>query len=218
MELLYSDNKIAVCVKPVGVVSTDEPGGMPSLLRRALGEGQAVHSVHRLDAAVGGLMVFARTRHAASTLGRALQEDCFQKSYLAVIHGTPEEETGALRDLMWRDRRRRMSFVTDRPGKNVQEARLDYTVLAQADGLSLLEVRLLTGRTHQIRVQFSSRGMPLWGDKKYGLRGDEGDIALWSYRLAFRHPATGEPLSFVSEPPSAWPWTAFGEETAWKQS
>ena len=214
MEILYFDNKIIVCVKPRGVLSTDEPGGLPSLLREAMGETDApLYTVHRLDAAVGGLMVLARTRHAASDLGKAVQNGIFHKEYRAVVQGAVPERAGTFRDLLRRDREKRMTFVTAEPGPDTREAVLDYVVLAERDGLSLVRVVLHTGRTHQIRCQFASRGLPIWGDKKYGLPGDGGEIALWSHALGFTHPATGEPMQFEKAPPDTWPWTAFaGEE------
>ena len=203
MEILYLDNKIIVCVKPVGVLSTDEPGGMPSLLRAALGDETApVYTVHRLDAAVSGVMVYARTRHAAADLGRAI----------AVACGGLPEKRGELRDLLRRDRRLRKTFVAEAPGKDVREARLAYEVRAERAGLSHCRVRLYTGRAHQIRAQFAAHGAPLWGDAKYG-GGGEGDIALFSCVLAFPHPLTGDAMTFEKKPPAAYPWTEFsGEE------
>ena len=131
VEVLYLDNKIIVCVKPAGVLSTDEPGGMPSLLRAALGDDAApVYAVHRLDAAVSGVMVYARTRHAAADLGRAIERGDVRKEYLAVACGALPEQRGELRDLLRRDRRLRKTFLAEAPGKDVREARLAYEVLA----------------------------------------------------------------------------------------
>ena len=146
MEVLYLDNKIIVCVKPAGVLSTDEPGGMPSLLRAALGDDTApVYTVHRLDAAVSGVMVYARTRHAAADLGRAIERGDVRKEYLAVACGALPEQRGELRDLLRRDRKLRKTFLAEAPGKDVREARLAYEVLASRAGLSLCRVRLYTG-------------------------------------------------------------------------
>lgn len=209
-EVLYQDKRICVCIKPEGVLSTDEPGGMPELLRAELGGANpCVLSVHRLDRAVSGLMVFARSHKAAAILSEQVRSGDFKKSYLAVVHGTPDAETGEFRDLLMRDKARRMSFVVKEPGKDVQEAILEYSCLERTNGLSLMRVELHTGRTHQIRVQFASRGLPLWGDGKYGLPEDDGAIALWSHRLAFYHPETGEKLDFSAVPPKKEPWTGF---------
>ena len=209
MELIYVDDAIVVCVKPSGVVSTDEPGGVPSLVRDALGDPKAQErTVHRLDQVVSGLMVLARTEAAASELSRQIREDEFQKEYLAVVHGCPEE-TGTLRDLLYRDKARRMTMVAPEPAKGVQEAVLDYQVLSTAQDMSRVRIQLHTGRTHQIRVQFSSRGYPLVGERKYSLLEDGCPIALWSSRLVFRHPRTGEALDFRHAPPDLEPWIQF---------
>lgn len=207
MEIVYQDKRIVVAIKPAGVLSTDEPGGMPELLRAALGT-ECIRTVHRLDAQVSGLMVFARSAIAASLLSRQIRTRQFEKEYLAVVHGTPPQ-SGILRDLLARDSATRMTYVTHTPGKDAREAILDYEVLNSCEGLSLVRVRLHTGRTHQIRVQFQSRGWPLAGDKKYGLPEDTCPIALWSHRLRFRHPETGEVLEFTAPPPKIAPWTMF---------
>ena len=204
-----SDKRIIVCVKPAGVLSTDVAGGVPSLVREALGDDHAcVRTVHRLDAAVSGLMLLARSKKAASVLGQQVMERRFEKEYLAVIHGAPEQEEGSFSDLLQRDKARRMTYVVSAPEKGAQSALLDYRVLAKKDGYSLVRIRLHTGRTHQIRVQFASRGLPLLGDKKYGL-GEENDIALWSYRLAFDHPESGARVDVSLPPPSVYPWNMF---------
>jgi 23S rRNA pseudouridine1911/1915/1917 synthase len=210
MEILYQDNRILVCLKPTGVRSTDEPGGVPELLREQLGDPTAcIRTVHRLDQVVGGVMVLARSRKAAQLLSRQMQSRAFEKEYLAVVHGTPPE-AGTLKDLLYRDTARRRTLVAAQPGKGVQEAVLDYRVLEEREGLSLVSIRLHTGRTHQIRVQFSSRGWPLAGDGKYGLPDDPAEqIALWSHTLAFAHPPTGEQMTFSAPPPETEPWTIF---------
>ena len=208
MELLYVDTDILVCLKPARVLSTDEPGGVPDLAREALGDPNAdIRTVHRLDRVVAGVMVLARNPKAASELSRQIRENEFQKEYLAVIHGSPEEEQGTFQDLLGRDKARKMTYVAAEPGKGVQEAILDYRVLNRERGMSRVRIRLHTGRTHQIRVQFASRGMPLVGERKYSERNDPCEIALWSYRIAFTHPATGEKLVFIHEPPEIAPWT-----------
>ena len=209
MEFVYLDDSIAVCIKPDRVRSTDEPGGMPELVRQALGDPKAdVRTVHRLDQVVSGLMVLARNESAASDLSRQIRDGEFQKEYLAVVHGCPENSQGELRDLLYRDKARRMTMVATEPGKGVQEAILRYRVLSKAEGMSKVQIQLLTGRTHQIRVQFARRNMPLVGERKYSTREDPCAIALWSYRLGFQHPVTGEKMVFQQEPPAIFPWTS----------
>ncbi len=208
MDIVYQDERIVVAVKPAGVIATDKRGGMPDLLRRELGT-ECIRTVHRLDAPVSGLMVCARSAYAAGELSRQIREGQFEKTYLAVVRGTPPE-SGELTDLLGRDREKRLTYVAQAAGKGVQEARLRYRVLAVSDGLSLVEIELLTGRTHQIRVQFSSRGWPLAGDRRYGVEGDPiYPIALWSYRLSFLHPQTGERMEFKKAPPETEPWQLF---------
>lgn len=208
MELVYADKDILVCLKPPRVLSTDEPGGVPELAREALGDPKAdVRTVHRLDRVVAGLMVLARNAKAASELSRQIREGEFGKEYLAVVHGAPQAQSGTLRDLLGRDKARKMTYVADATAKGVQEAILHYHLLGSADGMSKVRIRLETGRTHQIRVQFASRGMPLVGERKYSERNDSCEIALWSCRLTFRHPVTGVAMEFYREPPGEYPWT-----------
>lgn len=207
MELIYCDKDIVVCVKPARVLSTDEPGGMPELVRNELGT-QDVRTVHRLDRVVSGLMVLARSADAASELSRQIRDGEFEKEYLAVIHGKPEECAGTYRDLLLRNKQERKTYIVTEPAKGVQEAILTYQVQAQTEELTRVRIQLQTGRTHQIRAQFSGRGTPLVGDRKYSLLEDECEIALWSYRLAFAHPTTGEKLEFSLQPPKIYPWTA----------
>ena len=209
MEILYQDNRIVVAVKPAGILSTDEPGGMPSLLRQALNT-DCIRTVHRLDAQTGGVMVFARSRMAASLLSQQVREHQFSKCYLAAVHGTPQPQSGEMRDLLGRDSVRRVTYVADTPSADTREALLTYETLDTADGLSLVRVQLHTGRTHQIRVQFTSRGLPLAGDRKYGIPEDGTvPLALWAYRLSFAHPQTGQEMSFTCPPPETEPWTRF---------
>lgn len=208
MELVYVDDDILVCLKPARVLSTDEPGGVPDLAREALGDPKAdVRTVHRLDRVVSGLMVLARNPKAASELSRQIRDGEFEKEYLAVIHGAPGENEGTLTDLLGRDKARRMTYVAPEPAKGVQEAVLDYWILSKTEDFSRVRIRLHTGRTHQIRVQFASRGMPLVGERKYSELNDPCEIALWSCRLGFTHPGTGERMEFIHQPPQEYPWT-----------
>lgn len=178
-------------------------------MRQTLGDPDAnVRTVHRLDQTVSGLMVLARRAKAASELSRQIRENRFQKEYLAVVHGHPEA-SGTFTDLLLRNKQERKTYVVQEPGKDVQEAILDYVNLQKTEALSKVRITLRTGRTHQIRCQFASRSMPLVGDRKYGMTGDGCPIALWSYKLAFCHPYSGEPMEFSHEPPEIEPWIAF---------
>ena len=208
MEIIYQDKDIIVCVKPPRVLATDEPGGLPDLIRQELGDPNAnVRTVHRLDRTVSGLMVLARRSKAASELSRQIREGEFHKEYLAVIHGTPEEDAAELQDLLLRNKQERKTYLVTESGKDVQEARLSYQVLNRAQDLTRVRIQLHTGRTHQIRAQFSGRGLPLVGDRKYGVPDESSEIALWSYRLAFHHPYSGKPMEFILEPPLDYPWS-----------
>lgn len=208
MELIYVDKDIVVCIKPARVLSTDEPGGLPELVRQALGDPKAdIRTVHRLDRVVSGIMVLARNAKAASELSRQIREDEFEKEYLAVVHGCPAERKGTLTDLLYRDKARRMTMVAREPAKGVQEAILDYEVMNATEEMSRVRVILRTGRTHQIRVQFASRGMPLVGERKYSTLENGCEIALWSHKIGFAHPGTGKWVTFSQEPPESEPWT-----------
>ena len=207
-EILYKDKSLAVAVKPAGVLS--ESPGMPELLRDSLGG--RFYCVHRLDARVGGGMVYARTGQAAAKLSDAMARKNFTKEYLAVVQGRPGQDRGLLRDLLFHDKSRNKTYVVDRMRRGVKEAELEYTVMGSKGEFSLLRVRLHTGRSHQIRVQFASRAMPLLGDARYGSRYRDCGIALWSERLCFPHPFEEKTLDFRHAPPANYPWTSFFAE------
>lgn len=206
-EILYADDHVTVAVKPAGVLSQDAgETSMPGLLRRRLGVEQ-VFPVHRLDRDVGGVMVYALSRKGAAELSRAVQERTMEKRYLAVLRGIPQEEQGMLEDLLFHDQRRNKTYVVDRLRKGVKDAKLEYKLLKKGEDQSLVDIFLHTGRTHQIRVQFASRNLPLVGDGKYG--GKSGALGLWCRSLSFPHPITGKTLSFFQNPPDAEPWDKF---------
>lgn len=191
MEILYYDKEIAACVKPVGLDSEQE---VPAALAEALG-GEC-YPVHRLDKNVGGVMVFARTKKSAAKLSRAIQEGTFVKEYVALVHGTPPEK-GDWEDLLFKDSGKNKVFVVKKQRKGVKKARLEFTRLAEGPE-SLVRIRLHTGRSHQIRVQFASRGYPLVGDHKYGARDEKTAPMLFSCRIKLPH--DGQELTLEAMP------------------
>lgn len=191
MEILYSDKALAVCVKPVGL---DSEQAVPAALIQVLGG--EIFPIHRLDKNVGGVMVYARTRQAAAALSKAIQEGSMVKEYVALVHGTPPE-TGDWEDLLFKDSAKNKVFVVKKERKGVKKARLEYRVLTSGPD-SLVRIRLHTGRSHQIRVQFASRGYPLAGDHKYGARDDLSAPMLFSCRISF--PWQGSLRSFEALP------------------
>lgn len=201
MKILFEDDSIIVCIKPVGIQSQSDSTGKESMITilsdRTGGE---IFPLHRLDRDVGGVMVYAKTKSAAAKLSRDIAEHNFKKEYLALVHGRPKDNKGEMKDLLFKDSRKNKSFVVDRMRKGVKEALLSYEVITSADGLSVVRVLLHTGRTHQIRVQFASRKMPLAGDRKYGGKDDFNEIGLWSYRISFTHPKTSEKIIFTAIP------------------
>ena len=203
--VLYEDRALLVCLKPAGVSSEAE--GLPALLRAQCGC-EALLCVHRLDLAAAGVMVYAKTKPAAAALSRQIAEGGFHKQYLAVVQGR-SEDAAVLKDLLFRDAAKNKSYVVKRPRRGVREAELSYETVARVEGLSLVRIRLKTGRTHQIRIQFASRGLPLAGDRKYGSSLRDCPLALWSEELRFPHPLTGEALRFAAPPPDCPPWTDF---------
>ena len=178
MEILFSDRELAVIVKPVGLDSEQE---VPAAIQDKLG-GQ-VFPIHRLDKNVGGVMVYARTKQAAAALSKAVQEGTMVKEYVAMVHGAPPEE-GDWTDLLWKDSKKNKVFVVKRERGGVKKARLEFHRLIAGEN-SLVRIRLHTGRSHQIRVQFSSRGFPLVGDHKYGSRDEKTEPMLFSCCIRF---------------------------------
>ena len=187
MEILYSDKHYTVIVKPVGMDSEHE---VPAAL------GGEVYPIHRLDKNVGGVMVFARTKKAAAELSKAVQEGTMVKEYVAMVHGTPPE-TGDWEDFLFKDSRKNKVFAVKKERKGVKYARLEFRRLTEGE-TSLVRIRLHTGRSHQIRVQFSSRAYPLVGDHKYGSRDERTEPMLFSCRITF--PWNGETKVYQTLP------------------
>ena len=194
MEILHLEPAFVVAVKPVGVSSEDCEGGMPRLLQEQLG-GQ-IFPIHRLDLNVGGVMVYARTKAAAAKLSQAVQTGAMVKEYRCMVHGTPPEK-GVWEDLLFKDSRKNKVFVVKRERKGVKKASLEFTRVSDGDP-ALVHVRLHTGRSHQIRVQFASRGFPLVGDHKYGSRDTATAPMLFSCRISF--PWQGQTKIFEAFP------------------
>ena len=203
MQIIYKDNEIVVCVKPSGVLSAKDASGKPNmtdLLADELGA-NIVYPVHRLDKEVSGLMVFALTASSSAKLSADVSDHTrFQKEYLALVSGCPEQDKGIFEDLLFKDSSKNKVYVVKKLRKGVKKAKLEYEVLNKSDDKTLARVRLFTGRTHQIRVQFASRKMPIIGDRKYGGKPNENGIELYSCRLSFYHPETQEYLTFEKIP------------------
>ena len=191
MELLYSDRDIVVCLKPVGL---DSESQVSAALQEQLGG--EIFPLHRLDKNVGGVMVYARTKAAAAQLSKLIQEDRMVKEYVACVHGTPPE-TGDWEDLLWKDSKKNKVFVVKRMRGGVKAARLTFSRL-QSGEISLVRIRLYTGRSHQIRVQFASRKFPLVGDHKYGAKDEARAPMLFSCCITF--PMRGKTMRFEKLP------------------
>ena len=210
--IFHEDKTVIVCGKPAGVLSQAAPGEAESMLSLLSAQcGGAIYPVHRLDRESGGVMVFARTAGAAAALSRAITLGQLEKQYLCVVQGCPQPPEGQMTDLLFTDRQRSKTFVVQRMRKGVKEASLAYRVIACRDDHALVFITLHTGRTHQIRVQFASRRLPLAGDRKYG-GGNICPIALMSEIITFSHPETGEILFFHVPKPDFFPWNKFSSE------
>lgn len=207
IDIIFENEDYVVCVKPVGVQSQNSNADdMVKLLSEQTGS--RIYPVHRLDTAVGGTMVFAKNSQSAATLSRQIEDKSFQKVYLAVVSGIPEKDNDTLEDLLFKDSRKNKTFVVKRERKGVKKASLEYTVLDKTADKSLVRVLLHTGRTHQIRVQFSSRKMPLAGDGKYGSKDNGCSVALWSESVSFFD--KNEKVVYKSSPDrQRYPWDLF---------
>ena len=201
MEIICNNEEFVTVIKPFGV-SSQENGrdGLPDIIKREL-QLSEIYTVHRLDTVTSGVMVYAKTKKAAAVLSKGITDGTFQKEYLAVVHGEVSPEKGIMEDFLFKDSRKNKSFVVKSERKGVKRASLEYEVTEVKNGLSLVKIKLHTGRTHQIRVQFSSRRHPVYGDGKYGASDNIPFIALFSHRISFISPENGERVSFVSPRP-----------------
>ena len=210
IHLLYNDRHFLICEKPVGVHS--ESDGLPLLLKEQ--ENLIVYPVHRLDSVTGGTCLLAKTREACSKLQDMFHSGMMEKEYLAVVSGKPDMLSGTYTDFLYHHAASNKTFVVKKQRRGVKKALCDWQVLQSSDIsgqlLSLVRIHLHTGRTHQIRVQFSSRRMPVVGDQKYGSRVKAKAPALWSVKLSFPHPfEAGRHVDALSFPPRAFPWSCF---------
>lgn len=200
MQILFQDSELAVCVKPAGLLSQKDVRGRENAVDLlTLQTGSEIFPLHRLDKEVGGLMVYAKNKQAAAFLSTEIAEHRFQKEYLAAVHGQAEPQA-FLEDYLFKDSSKNKVYVVKKQRRGVKKAALEYWRLAFFENISVVRVLLHTGRTHQIRVQMASRQMPLVGDRKYGAADTHKQIALWSYRLSFRHPKSRKVLSFSALP------------------
>ena len=204
MEILYEDKEIIVVIKPVGIVSQEssDKRDMINILKEHTGTD--IYPVHRLDKGVGGVMAYANPRKSAAELSRQIQCGSFIKEYYAAVHGILGEKEGVFEDLLFKDSRKNKTFVVKRMRKGVKDAKLSYTVLCEGKleekDVTVVKVRLFTGRSHQIRVQFASRKHPLIGDGRYGGTYNNKNIELFSGRLTFTHPSSKKEMTFTAVP------------------
>lgn len=219
IEILYEDNHLLVVVKPPNIPAQGDISGALDLLTLLKDDIKKRYNkpgnvflglVHRLDRPVGGAMVFAKTSKAASRLSEQIRRHEMEKIYLCIVQGCPENLRGRLDDYLIKDARTNVVSIVEPGTPQSKQAILDYEVIARTEGLSLVKVKLLTGRSHQIRVQMANNGTSLFGDTKYGYTGNkEHQLALWSYELSVFHPITKERMTFSSSPPDTYPWNLF---------
>lgn len=208
IEIIYEDSELCVVCKPQGI---DSEHMLTKLVSQQLG--CDIYPVHRLDKDAGGLILLAKNKRAAAKLSDSMQKGGLEKHYLAIVLGTPEAPEGRLEDYLYHDRQKNKSYVVKSARKGVKLATLVYQTVGLAVVLdvsvTLLKIRLHTGRTHQIRVQFASRKHPLLGDVKYGGKKNDTKLSLWSHEISFDHPISGKRLDFKLLPPDTPPWNAF---------
>ena len=217
LKVIYEDNHIIVVEKMPNIPSQSDKTGdtdMLTIVKQYIKEkynkpgNVYLGLVHRLDRPVGGIMIFAKTSKAAGRLSEQVRDKVFKKKYLSVVDGKLEKRSGTLEDYLYKDERNNMSKVVDKNKKNAKIAKLDYEVITynEVKNLSLLKINLHTGRHHQIRVQLSNFGHSIFGDQKYGNRGQGKQIALWAYELTIKHPITQEEMTFKNLPESIGTW------------
>lgn len=221
LKIIFEDNHLLVVDKPINMPTQADNTGDLDLLTFLKNDLKVRYKkpgnvylglVHRLDRPVGGVMVFAKTSKAASRLSAQIREGNFEKGYLAVVHGFLKDKNSRLHNFLIKDCRRNIVTVVTDSTPGAKEAWLDYRVIGEAQGLSMLQISLGTGRSHQIRVQFATIGHPLYGDRKYGSRVNPGkQLALFGFRLCLEHPVSKEYLEFRASPPMTYPWTIFSK-------
>ncbi len=221
LTVLYEDNQVIVVLKPQGIPSQEDNSGdedMLTIVREHIREKYAKEGnvylglVHRLDRPTGGVMVFARTSKAAARLTEQIKEGSMEKRYLAVLTERPNEKKARLTHYLMKDMSKNIVKVVPMSTEGAKKAVLDYNVIEDDDsGLHLADIRLHTGRSHQIRVQMATVGAPLYGDVKYG-KGPKANLALWAYELSFKHPTLDKVMRFRVYPPATKPWTYFNIE------
>ncbi len=213
IDILYEDDYICICNKPVGM-SSEKSNSSDSLAYELSNQlGSEVFPIHRLDKAVGGAIMYAKTKNAAALFSCLFSENKANKEYIAVLDGVPAEKSGILTDLLFKDSKKNKSYIVKRMRKGVKEAKLEYTVKETCENHALVSVKLFTGRTHQIRVQFAGRKTAVTGDGKYGSRDNQCSVALISHKISFIHPVTKKQISVTCPVDTdAYPWRLFKKE------
>ncbi|MBE6547565.1 MAG: RluA family pseudouridine synthase [Ruminococcaceae bacterium] len=221
MNILFEDKYLLLCEKAVGENSQFSTDGVSKNLpeklieyRKSKGEDGYIGLVHRLDVVTGGVMLYSKDKSLTGKLSELVADKEYKKTYLAVVSGRSECECGEMKDLLFHDKQKNKTYVVSKDRRGVKPAALEYktlqtVILPSGEMASLVEIQLLTGRTHQIRAQFGGRKMPLLGDGKYGSREKDCTCALWSYKANFKHPRTNQSVSVTSIPPSVFPWNLF---------
>ena len=218
LEILYEDNHVIAVTKPNNIpVQADDSNDkdMLTIVKEYIKEkynkpgNVFLGLVHRLDRPVGGAIVFAKTSKGASRLSNEIRKQTFERKYLTVIEGHLNN-SGTLEDYLVKNRMTNTSYVTSKDTKDAKRAVLDYKTIGVDEALSLLEVKLHTGRSHQIRVQLSNQNTPIFGDQRYNKLSKVGEqIALWSSEIKFKHPTKDEIITVTSQPPNRYPWNRF---------